>query len=151
MPLVSRKMTQATGLISRPIVAAEEDRLLHRHTFELAPDELQERPLELRVERVATGTQIELTNRLPHNLPTGDFGVRVVQVDAVGINATGEQISLGQWELTNSGDTALRAGESRRWQVAAPQTVERVAVTVSRHGRDDSNRRVLFVAEVAVP
>lgn len=151
MPQVNRKMTQATSLISKPIVAAEKPTLEHRHTFSLVPEDLPDPPFELQVTSTRTEATITLQNYLPHNLPTGDFGVRIVQIQADGIDANGNTRSLEQWELTSSGNGSLPSGQSRQWSLALPSDTKTLRIIVARHGRDDVDRIVLLRKEVACP
>lgn len=151
MPPVQRKITQSTGLLSKPIVAAENVAPQHRHSFMLVPEDLTGQQLKLQVMRAGDQALIKLTNMIPHGLPTGDFGVRIVRIVATSIAATGEQNELGAWELSNSGNRALAAGASRDWAVPLTPEVGRVVVTVTREGRDGSNRVKLLQTEVPLP
>lgn len=151
MPTVRRTMTQATSLVSKAFVAAEKAEIQHRHTFMLVPGKLPEPPFTLDV--AATGDQmtIALTNRLPHNLPTGDFGVRIVQIEALGIDSHGASASLGRWELTNFGAGALPSGQSRHWSVPRSPDLRALRLQVARQGRDGADRVVLLQKEVPLP
>lgn len=152
MPAVERKMTQATSFVSKIFVGAEESTTEHRHLFLSTPNDLPFVPFTLDVVIRAREAMITLTNKLPHNLPTGDFGVRVVEVRADGIrhdNVAPE--TLAQWELTNFGRDRLASGEARRWTVAVPDGLVALRVHVSRHGRDANEGTVLLRKEVPLP
>lgn len=151
MPEVNRKMTQATSLISKALVAAEKPAMEHRHTFSLVPENLPEEPFTLDVTATGAEATIALHNHLPHNLPTGDFGVRIVQIQADGIDATGNVSALNRWELTSSGNGALPAGQSRQWRLTLASNIKTLRIIVSRHGRDGADRVILLQKEVACP
>lgn len=148
MPAVQRKITQSTGLISKPIVAAEEIAPQHRHTFLIAPIDLAESPMVLRVERIGEQARVSLTNQIPHGLPAGDFGVRIVRIVTTGTTAEGSQKELGSWELTNSGSGSLPAGQTREWTVSLTPDLSKVLVVVMRQGRDGANKAELLRSEV---
>lgn len=152
MPQVMRKITQATGMISRPIVAAEEEVVQHRHTFTLVPTDLKNDPIAIDIARIpdSDDVAIRLTNLLPHNLPTGDFGVRLVIVQAVGVQSDGAQRPLGQWEITSRGDNVLAAGQSRQWTLKLPPDLRSMRVRVCREGRDGANPAELLSKEATL-
>ncbi len=152
MPKVIRKITQATDMISKPLVAAETAALEHRHVFSLSADGLTDGPCTLKVNCAdRSEATITLVNRLPHNLPTGDFGVRIIHISATGIDAHGVGTVLGHWELTRAAGGALAGGQSRSWRVELPPDVRMLCVEVVRQGRESADRTVLLRKEVAVP
>jgi hypothetical protein len=151
MPSVERKATQATGIASRLFVAAEKPATEHRHLFTLFPEALSDKPFTLDVVAAGNQADVTLTNRVPHNLPTGDFGVRIVQVVVEGIDANGVVSSLGRWELTSAGDGFLPPGQSRRWSTTVPAGVRTLRAHIAREGRDGADRVVLLCEEVALP
>ena len=150
MPAVTRKMTQSTSLISKPIVAAEKPEVQHRHSFLLTPSELPESAVDIELERDSKGLHLRLTNRLPHNLPTGDFGVRIVHVTAHALVRDGAEQPAGAWELTNAGGW-LASGASTSWSLELPPGTRAVRVRGTRRGRDNANEAVLFEREVPLP
>lgn len=151
MPGVERKITQSTGLVSRPIVAAEDVAPQHRHSFRLVPGDVAGDRLKLSVSVTDRILTVDLKNEIPHHLPTGDFGVRIVKITVMGISAGGASTVLGQWELSNSGNRALPAGQSRKWSMPVDPSVVRATVIVEREGRDGSNRAELAQSEVVIP
>ena len=150
MPAVTRKITQATSLISRPLVAAETAAVEHRHLFSLTPDELKDGPCTLAVTRDGAAATIQITNLLPHDLPTGDFGVRNIVVAAKSVDEHGNASSLGQWELTRAGNAALPGGQSRSWRVSLDPRAKSIALEVTRQGREPGDRVVILHKEFAI-
>ncbi len=151
MPAVRRKMTQETSLISKPIVAAEVPAIEHRHLFTLIPTELTKQPFDLIAEVVSGELTLTLENSLPHDLPTGDFGVRLVQVTVRGIDAAGKESILARWEVTGIPGGAIPSGGSRHWHAALPSKVKRLKLEMDRRGRDPADRIPLLRKEVALP
>jgi hypothetical protein len=87
MPAVHRKVTQATGLVSKALVAFEEEQELRAHDFSAAAARLEAANVLgggfIAVRGVATRDQpaLRLVNRLPHALPTGGFGAGTVRIE----------------------------------------------------------------------
>ena len=151
MPEVRRTMTQATGMISKPIVAAEHPGVEHQHLFTLAARDVATKSCDLRTEVVSGELAVTLVNLLPHNLPTGDFGVRTVQVTATAVDAAGKQSELGKWEVNGSVGGAIPSGGSRSWRVALPSTARRLDLQVLHRGRDQTDELVMLHQEVHLP
>jgi hypothetical protein len=152
MPAVQRKITQATSLISRPLVAVEKPAVEHRHVFSLSPESLTEGPCRLDVTRTGSGAaRLTIVNLLPHDLPTGDFGVRTIQVRAEVVERRGTTRELGAWELTRAAGAALAGGASRSWDLALGPDDQVLRVLVARQGREAQDHVVLVRKEVALP
>jgi hypothetical protein len=151
MPAVERKTTQATSEISKVFVRAEKVVREHQHSFTMIPSDLPSPAVSLDVDFADGDANIHLTNLLPHNLPTGDFGVRVIEAVVEGIDATDLPTPLGRWELTNAAGGYLSAGAARTWSCKVSQSLRAVRVSIWRFGRDDSGRVLLLRREVAIP
>jgi hypothetical protein len=151
MPAVHRTMTQATNLISRPIVAAEKAGVEHRHVFTLIGAELPEKSFDLSVQAASGELNVTLTNFLPHDLPTGDFGVRLVQVTLRGVDVVGKETILARWEVTGIAGGSIPSGGSRHWRVVLPRGIRRLKLEMVRHGGDPSDQLLLLRKEVALP
>jgi hypothetical protein len=149
MPTIRRTITQATNLISRPIVAAESPGGEHRHLFTLIPTDLPEKPFDLIVDLNEQKLQVTLHNLLPHDLPTGDFGMRVVQLTARSVNATGSESPLAKWEVNGIVGASIPAGGSRSWSVGLPLGTQRVKLEMFRVSRDPADQLLLLRKEVA--
>lgn len=151
MPAVTRKLTQATSAISKIFVAAKKTAPEHRHAFSLVPDKLTEEPFTLDVSTADSRVQVTLTNRLPHNLPTGDFGVRIVEITVEGFDREMQPSVVGKWELTSAGNGFLEAGQSRQWSAAIPAGVPNLKIVLARRGGEAVEPIVLLQREVAIP
>ena len=150
MPEVTRKITQVSNLISRPLVAAETAAREHRHSFSLMPDELKDGPCRLDVDCNQKDATITVTNLLPHDLPTGDFGVRTIQITADAIDSNGESKSAGRWELTRAGGASLAGGKSRSWTITLGSDAKSLRVEIARQGREQGDHVVLIRKEVVL-
>lgn len=133
MEPVTRKVTQATGGISNLLVAMEKQVPVRKHEFRI-PDDPEF--IVLSVTRSATGVQITVENRCPHDLPTGDFGFRVVTLEAFAVDRRGEESVAGEWELTRELGTALGPRESRTWTVAVPDGSKLTRAVLTRRSYD---------------
>ncbi len=150
MPAVHRKMTQATGPMSRVIVAFERAADQKRHTFELTP-QWDEPPVTVSVAWAGRAATVTVINKLPHNLPTGDFGVRVVAVEVIDIAHDGGARPLAQWELTRSGGGAIPAGQAKQWRLVVPDGTRELGIRLVRRGRDGADAVTIFEMQVPVP
>jgi hypothetical protein len=151
MPQVHRKMTQATGLVSEPIVAAEKAGDERRHTFDLAPANADPPLASFSLRREGGRLVLSLRNDLPHNLPTGDYGVRVITVSAEALNAQRLPAPCGQWELTSAGEGKMASEAQRQWKTDPPPGTTAIRVRLVRSGRDGANSAVLMETEVPLP
>lgn len=159
MPAVTRKLTQATDTISSLIVAFEDDHVVKRHTFTRVPRDTE--PVLITCELVTSGgrTLLRLCNNLPHSLPPGDFGVRIVTVEALALSggAAGPDASdpepqlLGRWELVREIGTHAPPGASREWPLSLLSGCRAVLVRVFREGRDGAGKELLLKCEVLTP
>lgn len=151
MPAIRRKMTQETSLISKPIVAAESPTVEHRHVFTLIPTNQPKSAFDLSAKVVAGELSVTLENFLPHDLPTGDFGMRVVQVTVRAIDTSGRETVAAKWEVTGIVGGAIPSGSSRHWQVVLPRDVKRLKLEMDRRGRDSADQLPLLRKEVLFP
>lgn len=151
MPSILRKMTQPTNAISEIIVDFETPVEEKQHVFELVPTDLSEEPFSVEILREGRKGTLRLTNHLPHALPTGDFGVRIVLIEVQALDQQGRTTTLGQWELNNAGDRALAATASRAWEFSIPEDMHRIHVLMTRRGRAGANLAVLMDKEVPLP
>jgi hypothetical protein len=144
-------MTQATSLISRPIVAAEVPAIEHQHLFTLIPTDLPAKPFDLTIQRVAGELAVTLTNFLPHDLPTGAFGVRLVDVIVLGLDSAGNESIVARWEVAGTIGGPVPSGGSRVWHVALPPETGRLTLELVRRGREPDDQFLLLRKEVVLP
>ena len=150
MPAVTRKATQATGGLSEVFVSFEHAAPQKRHAFDPAPTGLKMPPVAIRVTRSAGGATVHVTNNLPHTLPTGDFGSRVVVLEASALDAGGRGSPPVRRELIKALHTAVAPLATAEWTVAIPADARAVRVRLVRVGREGGDAE-LAVAEVPLP
>lgn len=147
MPAVDRKTTQATDVLSTGIVALHDTHLSRRHTFEI--EAVENFPETLAV-RVLSPTQVEVTNRLPHPIPTGDFGRRVATLRAALLDARGETLASVSQRFTRHEGEAMGPGEPILLDLGpAPEAPHEVAITLTRESA--SGEGVCVIASFRVP
>ncbi len=150
MPEVTRTITKATSEISRLFVAMEKAAAEHRHSFDLAPTIAADQAIILDIVTHPGLANVTLTNRLPHNLPTGDFGVRIVTVELSAIDAAGGALILDSHEFTSAGGAVVPSGESMHWSVTIPANAASLRAVAYRQGRDGADRVSLTQRQVAI-
>ncbi len=99
LPRVVRKATQATDALSAVLVSFEDEFDGRRHTFHLGALEGFAGAVAASIEDVrrpgddVLRCTLVVTNRLPHLLPTGDFGARPIAIEVEASDARGSRIS----------------------------------------------------------
>ncbi len=147
MEAVTRKVTQATGGISNVLVAMEQQVPQRRHGFCILDRGPSSRFITLTLEPSGDGLDVVVDNKLPHNLPTGDFGFRVVTLEVFGIDADGQSLRLGSWELVRESATAIPPRETRVWHLNSDRNFRLVRAVLTRRSYD---QEALVLAEAQV-
>ncbi|NUP88968.1 MAG: hypothetical protein HUU25_04005 [Candidatus Sumerlaeia bacterium] len=147
MPAVDRKTTQATDVLSSAIVALHDTHPSRRHTFEIGA--VENFPDTLAV-RVLSPTRVEVTNLLPHPIPTGDFGHRVATLTATRLDSDGRPLASVSRRFTRHEGEAMEPGERVTLDLGpAPETPHEVAITLTREGASEEG--VCVIASLRVP
>jgi hypothetical protein len=84
---------------------------------------------------------------LPHSLPTGDFGFRVVTLEVFGIDVGGNSTLVRCWELAGESATAIPPQETRTWSSSLGNSVTTARAVLTRRSYD---REALVLAETQV-
>ena len=137
MPEITRKMTQASGGFSNLIVAMEHETAQRRHVFAIPTADSTGELIELEVRRVETGVEVRLYNRLPHSLPTGDYGFRVLVLEITALDGQGGESALAQMELAPETKTAIPAQGTWNHSAAVPEGSRSLRVRLRRLSYDD--------------
>ena len=137
MSPVKRKVTQASGGFSKVIVSFEKEAELKRHDFAIQTAAWTEPPVTF--ELFKTGSDIELTlkNNLPHMLPTGDFGYRVLLLEVSTSDSGGKVTSPEQWEIAKELGNAIPAKETARWPLNVPPETKALHVRLTRQSYEE--------------
>ena len=147
MPEVTRKVTQADGAFSRVLVAFEDEVLGRRHSFHLDAVTDFEGAVEARLMRVerrgeSVACEVEVVGRVPHRIPTGDFGFRRVSLVLEGVSPTGTSVGRREWELYKELGTALEPNEPRRFGAELPAEASGLRLAIARSKRTGEARAV---------
>jgi nitrate/TMAO reductase-like tetraheme cytochrome c subunit len=151
MPGVTRKMTQSSDLASKVIVSFEEEVPQKRHVFRPVPSELESPACSARLVRSATGVKAVIRNLLPHAVPTGDFGVRVVSLEAFSLDQEGEPSPLGRRELTRKLGTEIPAGESLEWDLPVLAGCRAIEIRMVRLETGSKEAVLIFHQGIPLP
>ena len=153
MPSIKKKLTQATHLLSKIIVTVsmEKEVLQKRHTFGIHRKLPDMEPFAMDLKREGKQLKLILKNHLPHSVPTGDFGFRIVIVDILAVKDNGTIIPIKSVELIKEINTAIPAMASVTWQLSVPDNIKAIRCVVSRHSKGSENREELYQEEVLIP
>lgn len=153
MTEVVRTVTQATDLASGVLVAFEDPVRQRRHSFDVSAVDLTDAfALELSVTRVDDGVAAvcSASSRVPHLVPTGDFGFRQAELVIEGRDADGLPTGRVGRALYKELGTALAPGQPLVLEAALPARTTRVEAALSRAGRGGERRVVLARTERAL-
>lgn len=134
---VERKLTQPTDIVSSVLVAYEDRFAGRAHTFRVDAIEGLDGAFEARWIRDAsnsTPSSVELVSRVPHLVPTGDFGFRRVDVVIESLDADMNVIDSTRESLFKEIGSALETGVPRVFAVAPVEsaTATRLRILASR-------------------
>lgn len=149
MQPVTRNVTQATGGISNIIVAFEKKGALRRHDFSVSGDYIPGRIIGVTAERTGSVLTVQVTNTLPHNLPTGDFGFRVLGLEAVAVDKQNREIVLGKRELAPELSNEVAPNGVLTWKVDIPPDAVKASVRLMRKSYEPSDVTMLANVEVS--
>jgi hypothetical protein len=149
MSPVKRKVTQATGGLSDVIVSFEKEVEQKRHDFAILAAGSIEQPASFEAQRTGSDVVLVLRNNLPHSLPTGDFGFRVLLLEIFAIGPQGSVTSLGRRELAKELRNAIPPKGTARWQLDAPSETRAIRVRMVRKSYEEE--QVLDLMDVEIP
>ena len=150
MEVVIRKVTQPTEGISHVLVAMEKTVVLRRHTFSILGDYIRDKILTVRGEKRGAVLTLQIRNNLPHNLPTGEFGFRVIELAVTALDGQSRDKVLGRRELTPELATAIPARGTLTWDLEMPPDTTEVLVRVQRRSYEGTPVIALAYVELAL-
>ena len=150
MDEVARKVTQPTGGISGLLVATEKIAVLKRHSFPILGQYFLDKVVTVRGDRKGTVLALEIGNNLPHNLPTGQFGFRVIELTVIALDGRSRDVVLGRRELTPEHSTAIAARGTLTWDMQIPPDTTKVLVRLQRRSYEGTPVIVLAYVELAL-
>jgi hypothetical protein len=139
MPSAVRTVTQATGGISNIIVAFEKEQMLRQHDFPIMSDYVSGKIIIVTAKRNDSVLTVKVTNNLPHNLPTGSFGFRVLELQAIAFDALNHEIVLGQRELVPELSSAIRPYASLTWNIEIPRNAVGASIRLKRRSYEETD------------
>jgi len=92
---------------------------------------------------------ISVKNNLPHSLPTGDYGFRVLEMKWFALGRNEQQILLGKQELARENHTGIGPGDTQNWIVEVPMDATRLHLELLRRSYEDQD--IITVADIEVP
>jgi len=137
MPAVTRKMTQSTGGFADVIVALERETPQRRHVFSIPTIDATGELFSIDVNRSETNVEISLHNQLPHHLPTGDYGFRILVLELLTTDNQGAEHLLTRVEMAPEMKTHIPALGTWRCLVAVPDESVSLRVRLQRHSYHD--------------
>jgi hypothetical protein len=143
MPAITRKVTQPDDALSTALVSMEKTTPQRRHRFDLAVLQGYADAAVLHAAASPTGVDLEVENRLPHALPTGDFGPSRIEARFAFSDAAGRALgeSTVSWSLRMG--SAIPAYGRRRGTVPRVAGAVRCAITLVRVARSPDEDLVL--------
>lgn len=150
MPPVKRRITQSEKFISKMIVATEDETVQKKHTFGIYRELPDITPFHVTVNREGELFKLVLENNIPHALPTGDFGIRIVTVDILAVQTNDEVIRIKRFELIKALHTAIPPKGSANWTFSLPNTAKAVRCVISRSRVNSDEREDLYQTEVPI-
>lgn len=107
-------------------------------------------PFHVTVNREGELFKLVLENNIPHALPTGDFGIRIITVDILAVQTNNEVIRIKRFELIKELHTAIPPKGSANWTFSLPNTVKAVRCVISRSRVNSDVREDLYQTEVPI-
>lgn len=136
MEPVTRKVTQATGGMSNVLVAMEKEVPQRRHGFRILNDMQAPGLITLAATRSDSTLEVRIENHLPHDLPTGDFGFRILTLDVFASDASGSSTLIKTWELAGELGTAIPPQGVHTWSLDLAGDVKTVRAILTRRSYD---------------
>jgi hypothetical protein len=149
MPQITRKVTQATGGISNLIVAMEHEVPQKKHDFSIVSSETKIDIISSEAKKTDSTVAVTIKNNLPHSLPTGDFGFRILKLKISALNTHGNLTVIDQRELTKELDTAIPALSTLALQLQVPVDTASIRVQLTRHSYE--KEKVINLTDVEMP
>ncbi len=149
MQPVMRHVTQATGGFSNIIVAFEKEQMLKRHDFTVSRNFVPRKFITVTAKRDGSSLKIQIRNNLPHNLPTGDFGFRLIELQAIAVDELDHEIVLGQRELVPELSSAIPPHGTLTWNIEIPCDIIKASLRFKRRSYEEQDNLLLANVEIS--
>lgn len=150
MDVVVRKVTQPTEGISHLLVAMEKAVPVRRHDLSILGDSIRGKVLTVQGTRESSALTLQITNNLPHTLPTGDFGFRVLDLEVIVMDGRNRRVVLERRELAPELSTAIGARGTLTWDLEVPADAAKAVVSLRRRSYDETDVVMLANVELSL-
>ncbi len=149
MTAVRRKLTEATGIVSKGIVALHEEHDLKRHNFSsVIPSDHLAASLDVKIE--GDMARVAVRNLLPHAIPEGDFGFRRAVLAVEIFDGSGNLVVTEEKEFRKALGSQLDPGKTVELSLSLDLSrADRIQVRLARMSEDGSVMRL--IAETSIP
>lgn len=144
---VERKLTQATDAMSTLLVSFEEKFAGRAHSFRVDAIAGLDGAFDVRRLESERAARIELTSRVPHLVPTGDFGFRQVDVVIESLAPDGAVVAAATHSLFKEIGSAMRPGERREFLAPEADPRSPIRLRLLARGRGDADAVVILERE----
>jgi hypothetical protein len=155
MPAVVRKTTQATGAMSKILVAFEDRVPGRKHGFSLHDMTTPVDKIQMTLS-TAPGTNgqmqvvVTMTHSLPHGIPTGDYGFRQATLAITALNHQGDASARSEENFYKELKTSLLPGKEYIFTMPLPRGTYSAEAELFRTGRDGKNRVQITQASLQI-
>ena len=149
MQPVMREVTQATGGMSNIIVAFEKQQLLRRHDFTVSRNFVPGKFITVTSKKDGLSLTIQITNNLPHNLPTGDFGFRVLELQAIAVDEQNHEIVLDKQEIAPELSSAIQPHGTLTWKIKIQSDTNNISLRLKRRSYEEQDNVLLANVEIS--
>ena len=155
MPAVVRKTTQATGAMSKILVAFENRVAGRKHGFSLheMTTPADKIPITLSILPGTNGQMrimVTVIHTLPHGIPTGDYGFRQATLAITALNHQGDVLTKREENFYKELNTALLPGTEYIFTMPLPKETHSAEAELFRTGRNGQNRLQITSANLQI-
>ncbi len=150
MPAVTRKVTQSAGGLSTLIVSLEHEVAQRQHVFRIQTEDSIREMVSVQATRVGTQVELSIRNNVPHLLPTGDFGFRVLDLIVSRDDRQGHSIEVWREELSKELKNAIASGDRLQRLIEVPAACAMLRLRIQRRSYEDQAVLDLFQQEVTL-
>ncbi len=152
MKAAKRTLTQATDTFSKVLVSFEDEFAGRSHTFEVDAIAGIEDAFEVTAAVESDGAAenperkvvaIRLTSKVPHLVPTGDFGFRRVTMQFEASNAAGDVVATHSEDLFKEMKNVVSSSKPREFHLECPVAATQLRIVLST-GKREGARVVVF-------
>jgi len=155
-PVVHRRATQGTNFFSRILVSFEDE--LPTRSHEIALEKMTNFPggvtitaLALKTGASAPALEVTIHNNLPHDLPTGTYGEKEIQLVLAFENERG--LKAGKKVMASNEQKPISAGETKKIVIPLASTdvlSGTLRLNLERHSESHAGRPPILLASTTI-